>query len=344
MTRRWVNRPEGSNWGEFGDDDQLGRLNLLTPERVKRAAAEIKAGISFCLSLPLDYPGANRLNPARYPPKLRPTIREGRPTRNFRVGDVIEGAVDVSNDDVMTIHSQYSTQWDSLAHVGQMFDADGDGVPEAVFYNGFRAGEHIGAFAADDEAGAAAPAGVGALSIANMAVTGVQGRGVLIDLHRHYGRDRKKVGYDDLMQILEGDGVTVEEGDMVCLHTGFADLLLEMARDPDPDVMADSCAVLDGGDAKLRQWITDSGLAVLIADNYAVEGVPSPDLPRPSGAWLPLHEHCLFKLGIHLGEIWFLSELATWLAAHDRNRFFLTAPPLRMPGAVGSPVTPVATV
>ena len=131
---------------------------------------------------------------------------------------------------------------------------------------------------------------------------------------------------------------------MLCLHTGFAELLLEMKRDPDAEVMATSCPVLDGGDAKLLQWITDSGLAVLIADNYAVEGVPSRDVPRPPGAWLPLHEHCLFKLGIHLGEIWYLTELAHWLAEHDRHRFFLTAPPLRMPGAVGSPVTPVATV
>ena len=344
MAQRWVNRPDGSNWGDFGEADQCGRLNLLTPDRVKRAAQEIREGLSFCLSLPLDYPGANRLNPARYPPQLRPTIREGRPTRNFHVGDVVDGAVDVSNDDVMVIHSQYSTQWDSLAHVGQMFDADGDGTPEAVFYNGFRADEHIGAFTADDEVGASTPAGVGALSIDHMAETGVQGRGVLIDLHRHYGRARKLVGYDDLMTILEADGIEIDEGDMVCLHTGFAELLLEMERDPDAEVMATSCAVLDGGDTRLLQWITDVGLAVLVADNYAVEGVPDRDKPRPPGAWLPLHEHCLFKLGIHLGEIWYLSELTAWLAAHDRYRFFLTAPPLRMPGAVGSPVTPVATV
>ena len=57
-------------------------------------------------------------------------------------------------------------------------------------------------------------------------------------------------------------------------------------------------------------------------------------------ATLPLHEHCLFKLGIHLGEIWYLSELAGWLRAHGRNRFLLTAPPLRLPGAVGSPPAP----
>ena len=39
-----------------------------------------------------------------------------------------------------------------------------------------------------------------------------------------------------------------------------------------------------------------------------------------------------------------LCDLAAWLRAHERTRFLLTAQPLRMPGAVGSPVTPIATV
>jgi hypothetical protein len=59
---------------------------------------------------------------------------------------------------------------------------------------------------------------------------------------------------------------------------------------------------------------------------------------------MPIHEHCLFKLGLPLGEMWYLTELARWLRAQSRFRFFLTAPPLRLPGAVGSPVTPIATV
>jgi hypothetical protein len=100
---------------------------------------------------------------------------------------------------------------------------------------------------------------------------------------------------------------------------------------------------LDGRDADLLRWITDSGLAVLIADNYAVEALPR-DPVGDCCAGLPLHEHCLFKLGVHLGELWYLSDLAAWLRAEGRNRFLLTAPPLRLPGAVGSPVTPVATV
>ena len=47
---------------------------------------------------------------------------------------------DVINDDVVIMHLQYSTQWDTLAHVGALFDADGDGKAEPVFYNGYRGG------------------------------------------------------------------------------------------------------------------------------------------------------------------------------------------------------------
>lgn len=56
MSQRWVKRPDGSTWGDFGADDQLGRLNLLTAEKVLQGAAEIREGLSFCLSLPLDMP------------------------------------------------------------------------------------------------------------------------------------------------------------------------------------------------------------------------------------------------------------------------------------------------
>jgi hypothetical protein len=58
---------------------------------------------------------------------------------------------------------------------------------------------------------------------------------------------------------------------------------------------------------------------------------------------LPLHELCLFRLGIHLGELCWLSELAEHLRRVGRSRVLLTAPPLRLPGATGSPLTPIAT-
>src|SRR5271167_156228 len=73
MSKRWKQRPPGSTWGDWGDDDELGRINLLTPEKVLEGVREVEAGISFCLSLPLDYPGGTSLNQRRYPPVISPT-------------------------------------------------------------------------------------------------------------------------------------------------------------------------------------------------------------------------------------------------------------------------------
>ncbi|RYF22719.1 MAG: cyclase family protein [Comamonadaceae bacterium] len=347
---RWQRRPEGSNWGDFGPNDQLGRLNLLTREKVRQGVAEVQDGLSFALSLPLDYPGGSALNPNRHPPVLRPLLRKGMVNFNCLLGALEEGRTDVLSDDLAILHLQYSTQWDGLAHAGSMFDANGDGLPEALYYNGYAAGRDI--VGPQDVRDAGVPAAPGAatstsaahaLGIEGMARTGVQGRGVMIDLRAHLGDARTVVGYDTLMRVLEADRVAVEPGDIVCLHTGFAEVVLGMRKHPDPAVLAGSCAVLDGRDDKLLQWITDSQLAAIAADNYAVEAFPAKAGPACCAA-LPLHEHCLFKLGVHLGELWHLTPLAEWLRARGRSRFLLTAPPLNLPGAIASPVTPVATV
>ena len=348
MQQRWKRRPEGSTWGDFGPDDQRGRLNLITPEKVRQGVAEVKEGISFCLSLPLDLPGGNKLNPRRHPPRRFATLRDGKQNFLFPFRNENPSHTDVVCDETVLLYTQYSTQWDSFAHVGSLFDADGDGVPETVFYNGWRGGEHV---VGVHESATAEPwarfEGVEAkaLGVENMAASCVQGRAVLIDLHAHFGRERTLVGYDDLMRICDSDRVTVEPGDMVCLHTGFGTGLLEMKGDPDPHFLHNACPALDGRDARLLQWVTDSGLAILAADNYAVERLParSPDGSHAHAA-MPLHEHCLFKLGVHLGELWYLTELAAFMRQRHRSRFLLTAPPLRLPGAVGSPATPVATV
>ena len=104
-SQRWKNRPEGSNWGDFGPDDQIGRLNLLTPEKVRQGVAEVREGLAFCLSLPLDYPGGNILNPRRHPPVLRPTVRNGRPNMNYRLGDDDPNVTDVICDDLVILHT-----------------------------------------------------------------------------------------------------------------------------------------------------------------------------------------------------------------------------------------------
>ncbi|WP_375689120.1 cyclase family protein [Pseudooceanicola sp. LIPI14-2-Ac024] len=346
-TDRWKLKPKGSNWGEFGLDDQLGRLNLITAEKVLQGIAEVREGRTFCLSLPLDKPGGNALNPRRHPPVLRPTLRGD--AVNFLA--TADGAPDVLCDDLVIMHLQYSTQWDAFSHVGGRFDVDGDGVEEHVFYNGFRAGADIAGPSDPQDAGVRASmkpdstSRAGKLGVENAAAHGMQGRAVMIDLRAHLGDDRTYVGYDDLMRVMEADGVEVATGDMAVFHTGFAQRVLEMET-PDEAVLHGACAVLNGRDPKLLNWVTDSGVAALIADNYAVEGLPAQpcDHDHHVCSNLPLHEHCLFKNGIPLGELWHLTPLAGYLRAQGRSRFLLTAPPLRLPGAVGSPVTPIATV
>lgn len=357
-TPRWKQAPPGSHWGEFGRDDQRGRMNLVDASKVLQGVAEVREGKTFCLSLPLDVPGGRSMNPRRMPPRRYSVVRDGPSEGQQGFCWSYQGEdpdlSDVVNDDVVLMSLQYSTQWDSLAHVGSHFDADGDGVAEAVFYNGHRAGVEIRP--GREDAGASEPWArypepeAGALDIAVLAEHGAQGRGVMIDLEHHIGRQRQAVGYDALMRILDTDGVVVEPGDMVCIHTGFADTLLAMNREPDVGHLHATGSGLDGHDGRLLNWITDSRLACLLADNPAVELVV-PKLARASQPGtpmrqprLPLHEHCLFKNGIHLGELWYLTKLARWLRAHGRSRFLLTAPPLRLPGAVGSPATPVATV
>lgn len=337
---RWTRRPDGSTWGDFGPDDQLGRLNLITSEKTLQGIAEVKTGKTFCLSLPLDIPGGNVLNPRRHPPRLQPTRAAHTPRWMFKVGDEIDGATDVINDDVAVIHLQYSSQWDSFAHAGSVFDTDGSGVANPVFYNGFRGGVELPLASKE---GDWYSSGVQRLGIDQFAQHGIQGRAVLVDLHHHFGDARVAVGYDQLMKVMVDDNVIVEAGDILLLHTGFATQLLKWGGEPDAELIHQICPVLDGRDQRLLQWITDNQIAAIAADNYAVEESKA-DKPAGPCAVLPLHEHCLFKLGVPLGEIWLLGELAQWLRANQRSRCLLTAPPLRLPGAVGSPVSPIATV
>lgn len=346
--QRWKQRPPGSNWGDFGPDDQVGCLNFLSPEKVLQGVAEVTEGLSFCLSLPLDYPGGNGLNPNRHPPMLRPTLRKGMVNFNCRFGEIEPGRTDVLSDDLAILHLQYSTQWDGLAHVGAMFDADGDGVPEPVYYNGYSAKDYM--LAPEDTRGAGVTDGpltsssaARALGIEQMAQRSIQTRGVMVDLKAHFGTSRTLVGYDELMRVLEQDRMEVEQGDILCLHTGFAERVLGMNKQPDHDQLSQYGAALNGRDSRLLQWISDSHIAAIAADNYAVEAFPAQDGGDCCAA-LPLHEHCLFKLGLHLGELWRLTPLAEYLRARGRYRFLLTAPPLNLPGAIASPLTPIGTV
>lgn len=352
---RWRTRPDGSTWGDFGADDVLGRLNLVGPEQVRKGVAEVRDGVTFCLSLPLTLPGGTVLNANRFPPVVRPTLRAGAVNFNCDMAVALPGATDVMSDDLVVLHTQYSTQWDAFGHAGALFDADGDGVPERVYYNGWRAGVDVVGPDGPDRAGigslggldgiaegAASTSDAGPVDISHMARHGVQGRAVLVDLAAHFGTVRTVVGFAEFAAVLEADDVVVEPGDLLVLHTGFAREVVALGGRPTAEAL-DVCAVLDGADRDLQRWIGDSGVAAIAADNYAVEAFP-PTMQLHDAPALPLHELCLFRLGVHLGELWWLSDLADHLRKQGRSRFLLTAPPLRLPGATGSPLTPIATV
>ena len=233
--KRWKQRPENSTWGDYGPDDQLGRLNEITAEKVKQGMAEVKTGQTFCLSMPLDYPGGAVLNPRRHPPQLRPTLRGDKPNWGYRAEWDHPGMTDVINDDMVLLHLQYSSQWDTLAHVGALFDADGDGTPEVVFYNGYRLGKEIVGPTSGKDAGgvpgtmvpAVGTSSANALGVENMAEKCIQGRAVMVDLEAHFGRGKKAVGYDDLMRVFAADGIKVLPGDLVCFRTGFDEIIFE---------------------------------------------------------------------------------------------------------------------
>ncbi|BCW91135.1 hypothetical protein sos41_43140 [Alphaproteobacteria bacterium SO-S41] len=332
-TKRWKNRPEGSNWGEFGDDDEIGRLNLITPQAVRRGVAEVQDGLAFCLSLPLNLPGGGT-NPNRSGPKLFATGPHDHPHMNHEMAHDYPGAVDILCDDAVTMSLQYSTQWDGLCHMGYRFDADDDGEAEIVYYNGWRAGVDVHQHG---------DGGAQKLGIETYAAACIQTRGVLIDFNRHFGPGRRSVSYADLMHVLDADKLEIKSGDIICLHTGYAQTIYDMAGHPDGKVLRGLGAELDGRDGELLNWISRSGIAAIAADTVAVETFRRPK-DGETTTLMPLHEHCLFKLGLPLAEYWWLTPLAEALRARNRHTFLLTAPPLRLPGAVGSPVSPVATI
>ena len=315
---------------------------------------EVEAGISFCLSLPLDYPGGTALNQRRHPPVLAPTEdMDGQPGTfyNVRMSEMDEFGdpkyVDVWADDVVTLSLQYSTQWDSLAHVGAEFDADGDGVEEAVYYNGYRAGSRPGRPEARCRRGRRGPPllrpspGPGAHGLPR----GCRGEASWSTWPITWATTGGASTCATLEEIMAADNVVVEPGDMLLLHTGFATEILKWNRHPDPVKIHTLCTLPRcAGPGLARSGSADSQISALVADNYAVEGLLGRDRDESRHSFLPIHNLCLFRLGVPLGEMWYLHELAAWLREHNRSRFLLTAPPLRLPGIVGSPLTPVATV
>jgi hypothetical protein len=94
------NGPRGNAWGRFGPNDELGTLNLLTPEVIVEAAKEIRTGIRISLDWPLSMPS--------YPSFDRNPFKQELVLRN----------PNCIYDDILSFNSQGSTQWDGFRHYG----------------------------------------------------------------------------------------------------------------------------------------------------------------------------------------------------------------------------------
>jgi kynurenine formamidase len=229
------------------------------------------------------------------------------PTDDLRLGDGLN-----ISDDFISMPLQGATQWDSLAHVGY----------DDRFYN--------------DVPVDAVTAMRGATRNAiDRALPGIVGRGVLVDIARFRGvpwlEPAQAIQPDELEAALDNQGVDVSSGDILAVRTGWRRKALEegwsgwMAGNPGLSV---GCA----------EWLHRYEIAAVVSDNWCVEVQPS---EKGTGI-LPLHCILIRDMGMMLGEIFDLEELAADCARDRVWEFLLSAPPLRVVGGVGSPVSPLA--
>ena len=279
-----------SRWGA---GDERGAANHMGPATVLRAARLIRTGRVIELGQVLR--GSMPLGARHFDVYMKPT---GRNAGSNRRG---------SNEELVVAEmGQVGTQFDGFTH-----QTIGDSL-----YNCFDQNEIL------------TRSGFTRLGVENVGT--LMTRGVLIDVAALKGvdmlPDRYEITVDDLRQALDRQGVALEAGDAVLIHTGWGvlwdtDAERFMASNPGIGVAA-------------AQWLVDHDPMLLGADNQPVEVSPNPD-PELS---LPIHQMMLVVNGIHLVERMRLDELA----AAGVYEFAFVVQPLKIEGATGSTVAPVA--
>jgi kynurenine formamidase len=207
---------------------------------------------------------------------------------------------------------QAATQWDALSHV----------YYEDQLYNGF-------------PSSAVSSQGAARCAISAAISKGIVSRGVLLDVVRHRGHEvcldaEHQVTPEELEAIAAAQGVKIESGDVVLVHTGW---WTEFRR------TGNRSAPVAGVNWRCAEWLYAHEVAAIACDNVAVEHLLTMDV---DGMFLPFHSLCLRDMGLILGELWDLRRLAADCAEDGVFEFQIVAPPLNVTGAVGSPVNPIA--
>jgi len=297
------------NWGRWGPDDERGTLNYITPEAIVEAARLVRRGAVFSLAIPFDAKGPQIDQPRRFNPIHRMMITGPDCT----TGAIrFPGGIGFS-DDMVIMPLQCATQWDALSHCFE----------DGRMYNGYDANE-------------VSSRGAKRNGIDKVA-SGVAARGVLLDMPRAKGVKWLEPGYaisaDDLDAAVAAQRVTIRSGDALLVRTGHMTLCKDRG----------GWGRYAGGDAPglslhTADWIYQHQIAAVASDTWGMEVRPN----EIADSFQPLHQVCIPNMGLTIGEIFFLDDLAEDCARDGVYEFFFVAPPLPITGALGSPINPLA--
>lgn len=297
------------NWGKWGPDDEIGTLNYVTPEDIKAAAGLVRKGKTFSLALDFDRNGpqkglwGNRYNP------IHTMLATGT--------DAVAGTQDAGGlryaDDSVSMPLQCGTQWDGLGHI---FYGD-------KMWNGYDAR------LVDSD-------GAHKNGIEKVKAKMV-GRGVLLDVARYLGvdslEDGQAISSEDLEATQKAQGVEVRRGDFVIVRTGHMERCHAQG----------DWGGYAGGEAPglafdTANWVYDKQIAAICTDTWGCEVRPN----ETDDCTQPWHWVVIPMIGISMGEIFYVKDLAEDCAADGVYEFLFTAPPLPITRAVGSPLNPIA--
>ncbi len=302
-----------SNWGRWGDDDELGTLNFITPAQVVAAARLIKEGIRVSCGWEID---TNTHADQTFGPPQRFMIISGQghhdPDASHSAESLGQGAKEYFG---MVFHGIGETHVDALCH--RFWNKQ--------MYNGYPA-ERVNTLK-------------GAMQNAITAcTTGITGRGVLLDVPRARGMPWMEPGTGaraaDLDVAEKQQNVRVTEGDIVLLRTGTGRRRHEHGRQSIGGRARESA----GWAADCMPWLHERKVAAIGCDT-AQEILPSPYAKMRA----PVHTIGIVSMGLWLLDNCDLEELSTTCEKLGRWEFHFSMLPLRIQGGTGSPVNPIAT-
>ena len=286
-------------WNRWGEADEAGAPNLIGPLQVRLAASLVRTGQVISLTQPIS---------DRLPvPGHRAGVQHfmGRDGGDYAAGAKRPGGFQFAEDTVVL-----------PLHLGTHIDALCHAWCDDHLYNGFP--------------GSTVRSTTRALRCGVEKMPPLVTRGVLLDIVRLRGEAAKlgdAIGAVELQQAASMAGVRLQDGDAVLIRTGWLESQ-DMAREVDFNAEP-------GIDVEAALWLAESGVAMVGADNFAIEV-----LPFPAGTVFPVHQRLIRDYGIPLLEGMALRALGEAGA----TAFLFVATPLPIVGATGSPVAPVAVL